>query len=175
MPQGIVLVGREPPAPALDEIEAVDFLLILDGLSDPGNAGTILRSAAAAGLSHIVFAGDAVDPFAGKVVRAGMGAHFRLRLLRATWEELAPHLGQFQVVTAQADAASTIYDIDWSGRTTLVIGSEAHGLSEGAKQAGTLSAAIPMAAGTESLNAAAVASIVLFHARRERSAFGQPN
>jgi RNA methyltransferase, TrmH family len=211
--QGIVIVAKEPASPALEEIAAVPFLLILDGISDPGNAGAILRSAAAAGLSHVVFAGNTVDPYAGKVVRAGMGAHFRLRLVRAPWDQLEvqgsrfkvqgstievqrstvnvqgatsgiqstrpglsrARLGAFQIVAAEAGAPTTIYDVDWSRPTALIIGSEAHGLTPGARRAVSLSARIPMALGVESLNAAAVAAIILFHARREQLSRVEPS
>jgi len=166
-PQGLVMVAREPEQPPLSSIDRPDLVLILDGISDAGNAGTILRSAAAAGLDLVVFAGSTVDPFLGKVVRAGMGAHFFLRILRAGWSDLDPHLEGFvQVVGADAAGDRTIYDVAWGPRTALVIGSEAGGLTNDARSRLTATARVPMARGVESLNAAVVASIILFHAMR---------
>ena len=166
-PQGIIMVAREPRDATLKEMATVPFLLILDGIADPGNAGAALRSAAAAGLTHVVFAENTVDPYAGKVVRAGMGAHFRLGLIRSSWEELSPHLRRFQVVAAQSEADKTIYEIDWSGPTALIIGSEAHGLGEDARQVVDVSARIPMSQAVESLNVVAVASVILFYVRQD--------
>lgn len=162
------MVLPQPEPFALDRL-APDFLLILDGISDGGNAGTILRTAAAAGLHHVVFTGHSVDPYLGKVVRAGMGAHFRIHILEAAWPELTPLLATFdQILGAEARGTSTIYDVDWSPRTAVIVGSEARGISPPGLQSLTGSVRVPMASNVESLNAAAVAAIILFHARHER-------
>jgi len=164
-PQGVVLVAREPDPPPPESIVDQHLLLVLDGISDAGNAGTILRSAAAAGLGVVVFAGDTVDPWLGKVVRAGMGAHFRIGIVQATWEDLASRIARFdQVLAAEAAADITIYDVEWSRTTALIIGSEAHGLAPEAKALEPGRVRISMAAGMESLNAAAAAAVILFHA-----------
>lgn len=164
---GLVLVAREPASPPLSTIDETQFLLILDGVSNPGNAGAILRSAAAAGLKLVALAGTSVDPYEAKVVRAGMGAHFRLRIIRSQWPDIDPYVARFdQAVGADARGDLTIYEVDWGRRTALVIGSEAHGLSVEARELVNSTARIPMAPGVESLNAAAVASIFLFQARK---------
>lgn len=171
-PQGVVMVAKQPTMPALAEVSRLGMILILDGISDPGNVGTILRSSAAAGVKDVAFAGNGVDPYAPKVVRAAMGAHFRLRLFEATWEDLTKVLEGFQVVGAAANSELTIYDIDWRQRTAVVLGSEAHGISPEAEEVVTLTARIPMSMDVESLNVGAVASIILFHARREGATSG---
>ena len=167
-PQGLVLAVRQPQPLDLSSLQIQLLLLILDGIADAGNAGTIMRSAAAAGLSAVVFAGQAVDPWNGKAVRAGMGAHFRLQIVEARWDEIISAASDYdQVVAAEADAAGTVYDVDWSSPTILILGSEAHGLSTESQALTPKPIRIPMAPGVESLNAAVAASIILFHARRE--------
>jgi TrmH family RNA methyltransferase len=165
-PAGVVLALEQPREPDLNEIAGNDLVLVLDGISDPGNAGTIIRSAAAAGLRHVVFAGSCVDAFDAKVVRAGAGAHFRLAVHDASWTGLAPVLRSFpQVIGADAAGPAIMYEIDWSMPTALIIGSEAHGLSRDARSIVTTLARVPMANDVESLNAAMVASIMLFQPR----------
>lgn len=162
------MVLPEPDPPTLSEVDSAALLPVLDGITDPGNAGTIMRSAAAAGLEYVVLAGEGVDPYSSKTVRAGMGAHFRLHLIQAAWSQLRDALSRFdQGVGADAAAGTTIYQVDWSRRTALIIGSEAHGLSQEARELVTTLARVPMAEGVESLNAAVVASIILFHARKD--------
>ena len=173
-PAGLVMVVAEPDRFPPEAASSTDLLLILDGLADAGNAGTILRSAAAAGLRTVVFAGNTVDPYGAKTVRSGMGAHFRIRVLRASWAELASSLTTYeQVLGMSAGAGKTVYDIDWHPSTALIIGSEAHGLSQRALSVVTGIAHIPMSQGVESLNAASVAAITLFEAKRNRE-FGVP-
>jgi len=168
-PAGIVMAVAQPPAPTPEVLSKEPQILVLDGIVDAGNAGAILRSAAAAGLHTVAFAGQCVDPYSSKVVRAAMGAHFRLAILELDWSVLLPLLTTEQVVGADARASTTIYDVDWTKRTAIIVGSEAHGMSEAARSAVTLPASIPMAFGVESLNAAAVAAIILFEAARVRA------
>lgn len=166
-PAGIILVIPEPSRSLLPLDAGLERLLVLDNISDPGNAGTILRSAAAAGLTHVVFARQCVDPFLGKVVRSGMGAHFRLQIIEADWADLRPELARFgQVILADAKAEQSIYDVDWTARTALIVGSESHGPSSEAGEAATRGARIPMAPGSESLNVGTATSVILFHWRR---------
>ncbi len=166
-PAGLVMVIPEPDPAPLESIATESLLLILDGIADAGNAGTILRTAAAADVRRVVFAGETVDPFGAKTVRSAMGAHFRLSVLRVRWPELEPVLRGFdQVVGLSAEAGTSIYELGWQARTALVVGSEAHGLGGAALGSLTSVARIPMAAGVESLNAASVAAITLFEARR---------
>lgn len=165
-PQGIVALAHLP-APA---IPANPWLvLVLDGVGDPGNAGTLLRSAVAAGVELVIFGPEAVDAFSPKVLRAGMGAHFRTALLSCeTWEEVTEQLGEERRLYVADAQASTSYDrVDWRPPVGLVVGSEAHGPSREARAAST-PVAIPMLGGMESLNAAVAGLVILFEAARQR-------
>ena len=166
-PQGIVLVFSEPSPVPVDRASGRQLLLVLDSVADAGNAGAILRSARATGLDTVAFAGDTVDPWLGKVLRAGMGAHFQLSIIHAPWDELSPRVsGYDQVLAADARGGKSLYDVDWALPTALVVGSEAHGLSPDAQNLRSAGVHIPMSGGVESLNAAIAASVILFHATR---------
>ncbi len=165
-PQGVVGIARWPqPTPATGGI-----LLVIDALQDPGNVGTLLRSAEAAGAAQVLCSAGTVDAYAPKTVRAGMGAQLRLAIQQdLAWEAIDTILQQCtQVYAAAAGAALAHYTADWRGHVALIIGSEAHGLSAAARQRAT-PIGIPMQGGTESLNAGVAGSIVLFEALRQRS------
>ncbi len=151
------------------------ILLVLDAISDPGNLGTILRSALAADVDEVLLGPDCADPLSPKVVRAGSGAHFHLPV-RADldWKAIqqvvfgAPTVQQVLVTEANAHRA---YDTcDLTQRTALLIGNEAHGISAGARALATDAISIPMWNKVESLNAAIAASVILFEAARQRRA-----
>jgi TrmH family RNA methyltransferase len=149
------------------------LVLILDELADPGNLGTILRSALAADVDEVLLTRGCVDPYSPKVVRAASGAHFHLPLLpQQSWEQIgqrlsgAPKTGQ--VLLAEASAERPYYDVDLTRRTALIIGNEARGPSAQARRLASGSVSIPMWNGVESLNAAIAASLILFEAARQR-------
>jgi TrmH family RNA methyltransferase len=172
--QGVVGVFPFPDWPPLAPGGAgLPLLLVLDGLRDPGNLGTILRTAEAAGVGGVWLTPDSVDLYNPKVVRAGMGAHFRLPAWPdAAWPAILAaleRLGVGQIVALDAAAPTAYYDLDWRGPAALVLGSEAHGLSPEGRAAATTLAAIPMPGQAESLNAALAAGIVLFEALRQRA------
>lgn len=164
-PQGIVVVV---PKPALALPAHATLLLALDGIRDPGNAGTLLRSAEAVGCEGVLFGPGSVEPWNGKVIRAAMGAHFRLPIIEiASWEEakaLAPDLAWY----VAAGEASLSYDaVAWRNPSLLVVGSEATGASDEVRNRAT-AIAIPMRGDTESLNAAVAGSVILFEAALQR-------
>ena len=153
---------------------AAPLALALDGLKDPGNLGAILRTAEAAGVTGVWLTPDSVDLYNPKVVRAAMGAHFRLpawpdRAWPAIRADLA-RLGVAQIVALDAGAATAYDALDWREPAALVVGGEAHGLSPAARAAATVRAAIPMPGQAESLNAAIATAVVLFEALRRRRA-----
>jgi RNA methyltransferase, TrmH family len=162
-PQGVVAA-----VPFSDFGSVPDYsptlLLVLDGLQDPGNLGTILRSAEAAGVSGVLLSADTVDPFNPKVVRAGMGAHFRLPLFPdLSWEEIAAAVsGLCQVRAAEVGDHPPYFLVDWTKPSALVIGNEAQGLSQRGKDLATEFITIPMIGGVESLNASVAASVIIF-------------
>jgi TrmH family RNA methyltransferase len=180
-PQGIVAVvpipggpsgssGAAQPAPSGTAPVAADLVLILDAVGDPGNAGTLLRSAAGAGASRVVATRGTVDLYAPKVVRAGAGAHFYVDLATGVaWDDVAAALPPgVQVVVADAGAARAYWDVDWRRPSALVVGSEPHGVSEAARDRADVTVAIPIR-DVESLNAGVAGSVMLFEALRQRS------
>jgi TrmH family RNA methyltransferase len=164
-PQGLVAVLPMPLPPLA---KRPDSVLILDSIREPGNMGTILRSAAASGVEVVVLSPDCVDPYNPKVLRAGMGAHWRVPVLELQWFEIGHYVDKMPVYVAAGDAQTRYTAVDFSQRWALVIGSEAFGASNARKLGETLDIAIPMAGDTESLNAAMAASIILFEAQRQR-------
>lgn len=162
-PAGVLAVLRGPTPPPLASRAAGRLGLFLDHLADPGNAGTILRTAAAAGVAYVLASPGSIDLFASKVVRAGMGAHFRLPLYQeVAWPEVRRALGAVPVVAAAVEQSTSIYRYAWPERLLLVIGSEAHGLSAETAHEVSAQVHIPMEPGVESLNAAVAASIMMY-------------
>lgn len=164
-PQGIlvVLAQHALPVPA-----GLDFVFIPDGMRDPGNLGTMLRTAAAAGAQAVFCPPETVDAFAPKVVRSGMGAHFRLPVLSADWDELAQRLARLHKVVAAAGHGHPFYAVDFRSPTALIVGSEAQGASPRALALADAFVEIPMPGGGESLNAAVAAGILMFEVVRQR-------
>ena len=147
------------------------LLMALDGMQDPGNLGTILRTAAAADADGLLLLPGTVDPFNPKVVRAGMGAHFRLPIVALDWGEFAEVFNPDWHILA-ADGANPDAAPYWNplpkSPTMIVMGNEAHGLSDDARRLATATISIPMARGVESLNTATAAAILLYEFRRQR-------
>lgn len=169
-PQG-VLAAFSIPALPLDLDAPAPLVLVIDRLRDPGNLGTLLRAAAGAGVSAVYVTPETVDPWNPKVVRAGMGAHFRTPILSLDPEardRLAERL-PLRVV-ARADAQQSHDAIDWSGPAALIIGGEAEGVSDALDIWASQAAAIPLAGNVESLNAGVAGAVILFEAARQRRA-----
>lgn len=165
-PQGVLAVFPWPEIPVPQTQRPL--VLVLDRLRDPGNLGTLLRSAAGAGVSAVYLTPESVDPWNPKVVRAGMGAHFRLPLL--PFDEAAATLRQaLPLRAATAADAPVAYDaVDWTQPAALIIGGEADGVSPQLSAWASETVAIPLASQVESLNAAVAGSILLFEAARQR-------
>lgn len=144
------------------------LLLILDGVGNPGNLGTMLRAAAAAGVDGVLLAPGCVDPYNPKVLRGGMGAQLRLPLRPADWPEIQSAVTGLTTWLADVAAGVDYAVVDWRIPCALLIGSEAEGVGEEAQRVANGRCTIPMHAATESLNAALAASIILFEAARQR-------
>jgi TrmH family RNA methyltransferase len=145
--------------------------LVIDAVQDPGNVGTLLRSAEAAGVGLVLCARGSADVYGPKVLRAAMGAHFSLPI-RADqhWDEIGAELSPCPIIyAADAGAAMPYYAADWKQPAALIIGSEAHGVSEEGLGWATHRIAIPMLGRAESLNAGVAGSVILFEALRQRS------
>ena len=179
-PQGVLAVVPQrprplPPAPSL--------VLVCDAVGDPGNMGTLLRSAAGAGVGACLLAPGCCDPWGLKALRAGMGAQFRLPVHPvASWADASAMLGRWgcAVLAADAGGAESHFEVNWREASALVVGSEAHGLSEAVRNDPAVRLCrIPLgqadelpsgadASGVESLNAAVAGSVMLFEAQRQR-------
>ncbi len=161
-PQGVVAVYAFPeliiPDPLL-------FALVLDAIRDPGNLGTILRTAWAAGTQAVFLARGTADPFNPKAVRAAMGAHFSVPIAQLAWDEIAQRINKIsKIYLADTRGEITHAQADWSRPLVLIVGGEAQGASERAQQLATKRISIPMPGKAESLNAAVAAGILLFRA-----------
>jgi TrmH family RNA methyltransferase len=164
-PPGLLAVVETPEIALPPQLS---FALLIDGLADPGNMGTILRSAWAAGVGAVYLTAGTVDPFNPKVVRAAAGAHFDLPLQTIEGERLPPTLAGLALWVAQARAGQPYTAVDWRPPAALVIGSEAEGPRHWLVEAAAGYVHIPMRRSTESLNAAMAASILLFEVARQR-------
>lgn len=166
-PAGLLAIAErvERPAPT-----APTAVLVLDGIADPGNVGTLLRAAAAAGLDAVYLAPGTADAYNPKVVRAGMGAHFRLAVRALDWAAPPPELGALRLYVADVDQGPAYDSIDWRAAVGLIVGAEAAGPSAGARSAAASAVHIPMPGGSESLNAAVAGSIIVFELVRQRRA-----
>lgn len=159
-PQGAVFVCRLPEKKAFQPCAP---MLLLDGIQDPGNLGTILRTADALNVPVALLEGCA-DPYSHKVVRASMGAVLRTDVVQTTWEEAKAALAATGIpvaVTALSDRASDIRNADVA-KMAVVIGSEGQGVRKEVLQNADAELIIPMNAHCESLNAAIAATIVLW-------------
>jgi TrmH family RNA methyltransferase len=167
-PQGILAVFPFPNL-APDPNDPAPLALVLDRLRDPGNLGTLLRSAAGAGVNAVYLSPETVDPWNPKVVRAGMGAHFRIPLISLDadiLDELQQRLPRRVVASAVAIRS---YDAtNWREAAALVIGGEAEGIGPELAAWSTEEVGIPLAREVESLNAAVAGAVILFEAARQR-------
>jgi len=179
-PQGIVAVVGfiDRDQNALGQIVPAagrTLVLVLPDLSDPGNAGTLLRSAEAFGANAVCFGPTAVDPYNDKVVRASMGSLFRVPLVRyERWDDLVAALRGLQIQIIAADqGGDDVRSVTTPQRAALVVGQERHGLAGIA--AGELDAmvGVPQHPGPESLNAAVAGSLLLYELARAQGLFEQ--
>ncbi len=143
--------------------------VVADGLRDPGNLGTLLRTAAAAGVDEVLLGPGTVDVYNPKVVRAAMGAHFRISIISLTWQSIAKRLAGMQVWLADSKGERTYTELDWTVPSALLIGGEAEGASPEANGLASGRVRIPLGNEVESLNAAVAAAVILFEAARQRA------
>lgn len=145
-----------------------NFILIPDQIRDPGNLGTLLRTAAAAGVQAVFLPPETTDAFAPKVVRSGMGAHFCLPIQAMKWEKIRREIQGLHVYLADMDGTSC-WEKDLREPLVLIVGSEAEGASQEAREAATQKISIPMSGDMESLNAGVAGSVLMFEVVRQRS------
>jgi len=176
-PTGVVATARKPaidtsavlaPAPAL--------VLAGFGLQDPGNAGAVIRSAAAAGATGVMVDEASADPWGWKALRASMGGVFHLPVIRSRspFAALAEwRASGVRLIAAEPREGVRLHDMDLTGPVAVLMGGEGPGLPAEALSAADARITIPMAGAVESLNVAVAAALILYEARRQR-ALGAP-
>jgi RNA methyltransferase, TrmH family len=164
-PAGLLAAIDIPAPPASSDIAG--SCVVLDGIQDAGNAGSILRSAAAAGVKWALFAPGCAQAWSPKVLRAGMGAHFSLNLVETT--DAPSLLGTYRgrIIATLPVADTDLFSVDISGPVAWLFGSEGAGVSRELIDLATDRVRIPMADATESLNVAAAAAVCLFEQLRQ--------
>lgn len=163
-PQGIAAVVRMKEQSALGK-----HIVVLDGVQDPGNVGTIIRTADAAGLDGVLLSNQCADVFSPKVLRATMGSIFRMNL--RTTDDLPGELTKlrekgYSILSSQLDGTPFYEREKVAERFALIIGNEGNGVSEQVQQTATHQVRLPMRGGAESLNAAIAAAIMMYELMR---------
>ncbi|MFI5227779.1 MAG: TrmH family RNA methyltransferase [Gemmatimonadales bacterium] len=169
-PQGVLVVGVVP-AQSLSNLappaSGTLRLLVLDAVQDPGNVGTMLRTAAAFGVAATFALPGTVDLWNAKVVRSGMGAHYHHLCLSGTWDELDTFRRHEAVAVWAAEATGDpLGEIEPPDRLALVVGNEGGGLSSTTRTRADRSVALPLSSAVESLNVAVATGILLYELRR---------
>jgi TrmH family RNA methyltransferase len=166
-PGGIIALIAIPAHDVIPVYQGESFSVLLEAIQDPGNLGSILRSAAAAGASDAYLSAGCADAWSPKTLRAAMGAHFQLRIHEQS--DLAKVARGFngKVIATTLQAKTSLYQIRLTGPLAFVFGNEGMGLSKAVLQAVGKQVSIPMPGGTESLNAAAAAAVCFFERVRQ--------
>ncbi len=167
-PQGVLAIGVVPERTLADvEASTVIRLLVLDAVQDPGNVGTMIRTAAALGITATFSLPGTVDLWNAKVVRSAMGAHFHHPCSSGTWDELDAFRQERSIAIWAADAGGgPIDELAAPERLALVVGNEGSGLTSASRSRADRLVALPITAAVESLNVAVAAGILLYELRR---------
>lgn len=166
-PTGMIALIVIPSAK--NETSQADFCVMLEDIQDPGNLGSILRSAAGAGVQRVYLSSKCADAWSPKVLRAGMGAHFCLEIQEnAELIKIADKLAG-SIIATSLNAKKSLFDLDLTGTVTFLVGNEGAGLSAQLEDVATEKVSIPMPGKIESLNAASAASICFFERVRQIS------
>ena len=170
-PQGIIAVCKMRQPKLENLLASGKMLLVLDRVGDPGNIGTMLRTADAAGIGGLVLLKGCADIYAPKTVRSSMGSLFHIPVLSGVSEQefvSAAKKAGYDLLVTCLDGADNLYKADLSGRIAFVMGNEAGGVSETLLEKADKRVYIPMAGRAESLNVAMAAGIVMFEALRRK-------
>jgi len=171
-PAGILALIGIPAAAELPV--GTRCIVLLDAVQDPGNAGTIIRSAAAAGADAVLFGPDCADAWSPRVLRAAMGGHFSIAVHAAADLGQALHNFPGRVLAAEGRGGMPPYAHDLTGPVALLLGAEGRGLHPDLLRAAHARISIPLARGIESLNVAAAAAVILFERVRQLGAHPVP-
>jgi RNA methyltransferase, TrmH family len=173
-PTGVVASARIPSVSAASVLTpAPALVLAASGLQDPGNAGAIIRSAAAAGATGVVFDESSADPWGWKALRASMGSAFHMPVVRS--RALAALIAEWRragirIVATVPRGGTPMYDVDFTPPTAVLLGGEGAGLPDDLVTAADIRVSIPMHGNIESLNAAVAAALLFYEAQRQRTA-----
>lgn len=167
-PVGVVAVVPTPQS--AQPPQELDCCLLLEGIQDPGNLGSILRTAAAADCEHVLLSKGSVFAWSPRVLRAAMGAHFAVQIYEG--QDLNDYAKGFpgRVLVASASSKKSIADVALTGPVALVLGNEGQGVSAGLRLWAHEEISIPMSGKVESLNVAAAAAVILFERARQLEA-----
>ena len=172
-PTGVVASARRPSVPGSAILAPPPALVLAaSGLQDPGNAGAIIRSAAAAGATGVVLDESSADPWGWKALRASMGSAFHLPVLRSRgigalvneWRQAG-----LRIAATVPRGGTTMHNVDFTKPTALLLGGEGTGLPDSLVDSSDVGVTIPMRGGIESLNAAVAAAVLLYEAQRQRT------
>lgn len=170
-PQGVLALVKIPGAMASERVKEAKSLVLLENLQDPGNLGTIIRTAEAAGIDGIVLSRNCVDPYNPKVVRSTMGALFRMPVLYT--DDLTLFVKElnkdgFNTLATHLSATKPYYEADYKGKTAILIGNEGNGLSDEITDLAREKVIIPMSGKVESLNASVAAALMMYEVKRNK-------
>ncbi len=168
-PVGLFAVCTMPEGRSVESVTSPRLVLVAVETSEPGNAGTLIRIADATGADAVVLAGDAVDPYNGKCMRASAGSIFALPVIRdpdATGVVSSLRAAGLQVLATTLDGETSLDDLDLAIPTAWMFGSEAHGLHPELASVADARIRIPMRGSAESLNVAAAAAICMYESSR---------
>lgn len=179
-PQGVIGVARRPRADLAALLDAATLLVVLDGVADPGNAGTVIRTADAAGADGVVLTAGSVDPTNAKAIRASAGSLFHLPVIDGVDVEqivAGCRAAGLRLVAAAADATAPYHGLCLTEPIAIVFGNEAHGLSGDFARRVDQTVSVPMKRSArsgyrghaESLNLATTAAVMLFEIARQRN------
>ena len=170
-PQGVLAIVKMPEYSLEEMVKNAGTLVLLENLRDPGNLGTIIRTAEAAGVSGVILSKESVDIYNPKVIHSTMGAVYRVPFL---YVEDFPGLlsdlkkQQVRLLAAHLKGDKTFENADYCGKVGILIGNEANGLSDEVAELAEEKVLIPMAGQVESLNAAVAAALLMYEAFRGR-------
>ena len=147
-----------------NKFELVDKYLILDGVNDPGNLGTIIRTSLALGVNHLILSNNTVDIYNDKVIRATQGAIFKANIFYTDLEDIYKKLKQnnIKIITTSLEANKTLNDLERIDKFAIVVGNEANGISNVSKEYADELIIIPMKNNIESLNVGIASGIILY-------------
>jgi TrmH family RNA methyltransferase len=166
-PSGIVAVAPTPSVTPVGDLHSSELWVVLEGVQDPGNMGSIFRTAAASGAGRVVLSRGCADPWSPKCLRGGMGAQFLIPLMTAVSIGEALNTFRGRILATVPRGGASVYGMDLRGNLALLFGGEGDGLSEDALGLALERVSLPMRKGVESINLAAAVAACCFERTRQ--------